>query len=80
MWKWVLTAAAAAVWFYSRRGTMSQAQYLFEQVRSRPDTRRWLDANVSGRRTDDLVAVRQKFGLSLHYALQLLDDYHNRRL
>ena len=80
MWKFlwlVLVIAAWLVWL--RNNSMSSARFLYESVKSNPKTYEWLRQNVSGNRINDLVAIRQRFGLSLRYAKELLDEFQARR-
>ena len=74
MWKFViLFAAVGAAWL------MSAARYLYESVRSNPNTYEWLSRSLSGDRTRDTQAVRRRFGLSQRYAQALLDEFTRRR-
>ncbi len=79
MWKFLLIALAIAWLAWLRNNSMSAARFLYESVKSNPKTHEWLRQNVSGNRINDLVAVRQRFGLSLRYANELLDEFQARR-
>ena len=80
MWKFLLIALVIGAWLaWLRNSSMSAARFLYESVKSNPKTHEWLRQNVSGNRINDLVAVRQRFGLSLRYANELLDEFQARR-
>ncbi|MDO4657847.1 hypothetical protein [Kingella sp. (in: b-proteobacteria)] len=80
MWKFLLVALVIAAWLaWLRNNSMSAARFLYESVKSNPKTHEWLRQNVSGNRINDLVAIRQRFGLSLRYAVELLDEFQARR-
>ena len=80
MWKFLLVALVIAAWLaWLRNNSMSSARFLYESVKSNPKTYEWLRQNVSGNRINDLVAIRQRFGLSLRYAVELLDEFQARR-
>ena len=80
MWKFLLIALVIGVWLaWLHNNSMSSARFLYESVKSNPKTHEWLRQNVSGNRIDDLVAIRRRFGLSLRYAVELLDEFQARR-
>ena len=80
MWKFLLIVLVIGAWLaWLRNNSMSSARFLYESVKSNPKTYEWLRQNVSGNRINDLVAVRQRFGLSLRYANELLDEFQARR-
>ena len=82
MWKFViLFAAVGAAWLMWQRGngSISAARYLYESVRSNPNTYEWLSRSLSGDRIRDTHAVRRRFGLSQRYAQALLDEFARRR-
>lgn len=80
MWKFLLIMLVISAWLaWLRNNSMSSARFLYESVKSNPKTHEWLRQNVSGNRINDLVAVRQRFGLSLRYANELLDEFQARR-
>ena len=79
MWKFLLIALAIAWLAWLHNNSMSSARFLYESVKSNPKTHEWLRQNVSGNRINDLVAIRQRFGLSLRYAKELLDEFQARR-
>ena len=79
MWKFLLIALAIAWLAWLHNNSMSVARFLYESVKSNPKTHEWLRQNVSGNRIDDLVAIRRRFGLSLRYAVELLDEFQARR-
>ena len=80
MWKFLFFVLVIGAWLaWLRKNSMSSARFLYESVKSNPKTHEWLRQNVSGNRMDDLVAVRQRFGLSLRYANTLLDEFQARR-
>ena len=79
MWKFLLIALAIVWLAWLHNNSMSSARFLYESVKSNPKTHEWLRQNVSGNRIDDLVAIRRRFGLSLRYAVELLDEFQARR-
>ena len=80
MWKFLLIVLVIGAWLaWLRNNSMSSARFLYESVKSNPKTYEWLRQNVSGNRINDLVAIRQRFGLSLRYAVELLDEFQARR-
>ena len=79
MWKFLLIALAIAWLVWLHNNSMSSARFLYESVKSNPKTHEWLRQNVSGNRIDDLVAIRRRFGLSLRYAVELLDEFQAQR-
>nr|WP_314229508.1 hypothetical protein [uncultured Kingella sp.] len=80
MWKFLLIALVIGAWLaWLHNNSMSSARFLYESVKSNPKTHEWLRQNVSGNRIDDLVAIRRRFGLSLRYAVELLDEFQAQR-
>ena len=63
----------------ARNSSISAARYLYESVRSNPNTYEWLSRSLSGDRIRDTQAVRRRFGLSQRYAQALLDEFARRR-
>lgn len=56
--------------------SLARSRARFELLQAEPETRAWLEHHLSGRKTEDIPAIRRRFGLSARYAQKLLEQHY----
>lgn len=54
---------------------LARSRAQFQALSAQTETREWLQKNLSGRKAEDIGAIRRHFGLSTRYAQKLLNQH-----